>query len=227
MASTPFSDVFKKYQKQAFRTDLSISDIRGLAWNASQGSEMSYDILREQNRKLAKIANSRLLQLEKAGYDMFSYDRAFTYLQNQGRRRFSTKLPSPGDYKSTVAQMQELVTFINSRTSTLAGAKTALTKKIEKISEFTGHTYSDAQAYKLGRLLGTDSVSTLLREVRGNSEEVLEILEEVSATDANLDQLVSIIDKYLQGYQPWGDNSDYLTYDELMDELRRTYEEEI
>lgn len=223
-AKSPFSEAFKAHQKQAFRSELSISDIRGLAWNASQGSDMAYDMLRDQNRRLAKLANSRMRTLEKAGYDMFSYDRAYTYLQNQGKRRFSTKLPDPSEYKEIVNQMSELVTFINSRTSTLAGAKTALDKKVEKISEFTGHTYTDAQKYRLGRILGTDSVSTLLREVRGNSEEVLEILEEVSATDANIDQLTSIIDRYLQGYQPWSGDTSYLTYDELMDELRDLYD---
>lgn len=221
---SPLSEAFKAHQKQAFRSDLSINDIRSLAWNASQGSEMAYNILADQNRKLARIANSRMRTLKKAGYDMFSYDRAYTFLQNQGKKSFSTKLPSSADYKALVNQLSELVTFVNSRTSTLAGAKLSLSKKIEKISEFTGHNYSSEQQYKLGRLLGTDSVSALLREVRGNSEEVLEILEEISLTEANLDQVSSVIDRYLQGYQPWSGNSDYLNYDELMDELRGLYE---
>lgn len=221
---SPLNEAFKAHQKQAFRTDLSISDIRGLAWNASQGSEMAYDALASQNRRLARLANSRMIALEKAGYDMFSYDRAYTFLQNQGKRRFSTKLPSSADYKAVVNQLSELVTFINSRTSTLAGARNALDKKIEKISEYTGHNYSPQQKYKLGRLLGTDSVSALLREVRGNSDEVLETLEEISLTEVNLDAVNSLVDRHLQGYQPWSGNTDYLNYDELMDELRSLYE---
>lgn len=209
---------------QAFRyTELSIVDIRGLAWNASEGSEMAYDILRSQNRRLAKLANSRLRALEKAHYDMFAYDRAYTYLQNHGKRRFSQVLPNPSDYKGIVNQMQELITFINSRTSTVAGARKALDQKLDKISEFTGTYYTPQQRYNLGRLLGTDSVSTLLREVRGNSEEVIEVLEEISATQINTQEIIRVIDRHLQGYQPWSGATDYLNYDELMDELRSLY----
>ena len=207
--------------RQAFHTDLSINDIRASAWNASEGSQPSYKFLQEQNRKLAKLANSRLRALEKSGYDMFAYDRAYTYLQNMGLRRFPTKLPSPSDYKGMVSQLTELVTFVNAKTSTVAGARKTLNDKLDKISEFTGTEYTPQQRLILGRLLGTDSVSTLLREVRGDSGEVIDVLEEISMNEANIENISSIIDKHLAGYNPFGDNSDYMSYDEMMEELRR------
>ena len=211
--------------KQPFRTELSINDIRASAWNASQGSEQSYSFLKEQNKKLAKIANNRLRALERAGYDMFAYDRAITYLRNNDRTRFSASLPSQYDYKDIVSQLQELITFINAKTSTVAGAVKALNSKLDKISEFTGREYTQDQRKTLGRLLGTDSVSTLLREVRGDSAEVIDVLEEVSMDEENVERVVSIIDKHLAGYDPFGDNSEYLAYDEMMDELRRLQED--
>lgn len=207
--------------RQAFRTELSINDIRASAWNASEGSESSYKFLQTQNRKLAKLANSRLRALEKAGFDMFAYDRAYTYLKNIGLRRFPTALPDPTNYKGIVSQLTELVTFINAKTSTVAGARKTLNDKLDKISEFTGNTYTPQQRITLGRLLGTDSVSTLLREVRGDSGEVIDVLEEVSMNEANIENISSIIDKHLAGYNPFGDNSDYMSYDEMMEELRR------
>lgn len=207
--------------KQPFHTDLSINDIRASAWNASEGSQPSYQFLQQQNRKLAKLANSRLRALEKAGYDMFAYDRAYTYLRNHGLRRFPTKLAEPSDYKGMVSQLSELVTFVNAKTSTVAGARKALNDKLDKISEFTGKEYTQEQRFRLGHLLGTDSVSTLLREVRGDSGEVIDVLEEISMNEANIDNISSIIDKHLAGYNPFGDNSDYMTYDEMMDELKR------
>ena len=157
---------------------------------------------------------------------MFAYDRAYTYLKNHDRRRFSTALPPASDYKGMVSQLQELVTFINAKTSTVAGASKALNDKMDKISEFTGKEYTDSQRRTLGRLLGTDSVSTLLREVRGDSGEVIDVLEEISMDEVNADEVSSIIDKHLAGYNPFGDNSDYLSYDEMMDELRRLHEDE-
>ena len=215
--------------RQPFRTELSINDIRASAWNATQGSTTSYQYLQKENRRLAKLANSRLRALEASGYDMFAYDRAYTYLQNHDLRRFPTKLAPASDWRGMVTQLSELVTFINAKTSTVAGARATLNAKIDKISEYTGTEYTDKQRMQLGRLLGTDSVSSLLREVRGGSEEVLDFLEEAalkdSAINENVGQIKSIIDKHLSGYSPWGGNSDYLAYDEMMDELHKLYED--
>ena len=213
---------------QPFRTNLSINDIRASAWNASQGSIDSYKKLQEENRRLAKLANSRMRALEKANLDMNAYNRAYTYLQNLGLKRFSTRLADPSDYKGIVNQLSELVTFINAKTSTVAGAKKALNEKMDKIEEFTGKHYDYDQRRALGKLLSTDSISTLLREVRGDSGDVIETLEELSLTDVEADEISSIIDKHLAGYNPFEENpffsnADYLSYDAMMDELRALY----
>lgn len=209
--------------KQAYRTELSINDIRASAWNASQGNAKSYEFLKTEYSRLSKLANSRLRSLEKANLDMFAYDRVMTYLENQGKRRFSTKFVPSSDYRSMVNVMSELINFINAKTSTVAAAREALNKKLDKISEYTGTTYTEEQKYRLGHLLGTDSVSTLLRDIRGDSQEVLEMLEDISMTDADTSKLTSIIDNYLQGYNPFDSSSSYMSYDEMMDELRNYY----
>lgn len=211
-------------KNRAIRTDLTINEIRASAWNASMGSEESYKYLRSQYLKLSKLANSRIRALEKAGYDMFAYDRIITYLKNHDLRRFSSKFAPSTDYKEMVNQLSELVTFINSKTSTVAGARKMLDAKVDMISEQTGTIYTPEQKLKIGKLLGTDSISTLLREVRGNSQEVIEVIEELALTDSNVEQISSIIDKHLAGYNPFSnspffDNFDYMSYDELMDEL--------
>lgn len=210
---------------QPFRTDLSINDIRASAWNASQGSTESYQKLVEQNRRLAKLANSRMRALEKAQLDMNAYNRARTYLDNMGLSRFSTRLAPQSDYKGMVKQLEELVTFVNARTSTVGGARTALNTKLDKLQEATGHTYTQEQRIRLGKLLGNDSISSLLREVRGDSGDVIEVLEELSMDEYNRDEIVSIIDKHLEGYNPFEDNPffanfDYMNYDQMMNELR-------
>lgn len=218
--------------RQPFRTELSINDIRASAWNASQGSVESYKKLQKENRRLARLANSRMRQLERAGLDMNAYNRAFTYLQNQGQRRFSTVLAPFTDYKGMVNQLSELVTFINAKTSTVAGARKALNDKMDKIEEFTGNHYNYEQRLTLGKLLGTDSISNLLREVRGDSGDVIEVLEELSLNDIDQKEIVSIIDKHLAGYNPFEEspffaNLDYMSYDEMMDELRNLYRGEL
>ena len=222
------SKIDNKFKDRTIRTDLTINEIRASAWNASMGSKESYDFLLSQNRKLAKLANSRLRALEKAGYDMFAYDRVITYLRNHGLNRFSTKLPSMHDYKEVVNQLSELITFINAKTSTVAGARKTLDAKIDMLSKQTGTEYTPEQRLRIGKLLGTDSISTLLREVRGNSDEVIEVIEELALNNVAVDQISSIIDKHLAGYNPFSDspffdNMDYLAYDDMMDALRDTY----
>lgn len=226
--STIDNSVNKKNKDRAIRTDLTINEIRAAAWNASMGSTESYKFLVQQNRKLAKLANSRLRALEKAGFDMFAYDRAITYLKNNNLRRFSSKLAPMGYYKEIVNQLSELITFINAKTSTVAGARKTLDDKVNMLSEQTGTVYTPEQRIKIGKLLGTDSISTLLREVRGNSQEVIEIIEELAMSSSTAEQISSIIDKHLAGYNPFSDspffdNLDYLTYDDMMDELRDLY----
>lgn len=215
---------------RAYRSELSIVDIRGLAWNAVQGSDQSYEILEAQNKKLAKIANTRMRALKAAGLDMFAYDRAITYLENNDLKRFSTKFASQDDFRGMVEQLSELVAFINSKTSTVAGAKKALDKKLDKISEYTGTEYTSEQRYNLGRLLGTDSISTLLRDIRGNSAEVIEALEDIAMTDIDSLRVTQIVDRYLEGWTPWSDaawaiRSRGMNYDELIDALRDLYED--
>lgn len=214
---------------RATRSTMSINDIRASAWNALQGSSESYNRLQAENRRLAKIANRRLRALRKAELDMFAYNRAITYLANNDRSTFSLKLADSSDYRGMVEQLEELTTFINAKTSTVAGAKKYLDDKLEKISEYTGTLYTEDQKRKLGRLLGTDSVATLLRDVRGDSAEVIEALEELSLSDVDTQELTSIIDKYLTPYipfadAPWQIKSESLNYDELMEELRNLYE---
>ncbi len=212
--------------KRAYRTKMSINDIRAAAWNAVQGNTESYKKLAQENKRLAKIANQRMRDLKKAGLDMFAYDRAITYLSNRGLKTFPSKLSY--NYTEMVTQLSELTTFINQYTSTVSGAKYAADKKIQAISDATGHEYTDRQKYNLSRLLGTDSISTLLRDVRGDSSDVIEVLEELSLDELkeeNKSQITQVIDRYLEGWQPfddvpWATKSNGMNYDELMDELR-------
>lgn len=212
--------------KKAYRTEMSINDIRASAWNASQGNTVSFKKLQDENKKLAKIANARMKALKKEKLDMYAYDRAKTYLTNRNLNWFPSALPT--SYQGMVKQMSELVTFINSYTSTVSGARYATDKKMQALADATGHTYTDKQKYNLARLLGTDSIATLLRDVRGDSAEVIEVLEELSLQDLeqeNKAQITQAVDRYLAGWQPfedapWALKSRGMNYDELMDQLR-------
>ena len=227
-SKTNKSDTVAVNEPRFKKSELSINDIRGLAWAVvSKGDDFSYEILKEQNRKLAKLANNRLRLLEKADLDLFAYDRAMTYLETLDKVRFPTDIQSK-TFEGMIEQLSELISFVNSKTSTVSGARKALQNKLNKISEYTGTTYTKDQEKALGQLLGLDSVSTLLRDIRGNSGEVIEALEDLALVDVDKSEITKIIDRYLQGWQPFADTpwalkSLGMNYDELLDALRELY----
>lgn len=208
-------------------TELSINDIYSLAWNATHGSKKAQQELKQYHDKYVRLANSRMRQLEKNNLELSAYNRARSYLDTRNKKWFSTVMPN--SYKDLKEEMAQLLSFLNAKTSRVKYARTALNAKIDKISEYTGTEYTSEQRAALGKLLGDDSISTLLRDVRGDSGEVLDFLEEITKEgddNVNINEIKSIIDRYLQGYNPFESdpffsNFGTLNYDEMMDELAK------
>lgn len=208
-------------------TELSINDVYSLAWNATHGSKKAQQELKGYHDKYVRLANSRMRQLEKNNLELSAYNRARSYLDTRNQKWFSTRMPNT--YKDLKEEMAQLLSFLNAKTSRVKYARTALNAKIDKISEYTGTEYTTEQRAALGKLLGDDSISTLLRDVRGDSGEVLDFLEELSKEgddNVNINEIKSIIDRYLQGYNPFESdpffsNFGALNYDEMMDELAK------
>lgn len=85
--------------------------------------------LDRMRRKLAKRANARLLSLERAGRDYWAYDIAQQYLNARNRRRFSER-GFKGSSRNAVRELEEIITFLNSASSTITGSK-AIEAKIK------------------------------------------------------------------------------------------------
>lgn len=85
--------------------------------------------LDRMRRKLAKRANARLLSLERAGRDYWAYDIAQQYLNARNRRRFSVK-GFKGSQRNAVRELEEIISFLNSASSTITGSK-AIENKIK------------------------------------------------------------------------------------------------
>lgn len=208
-------------------TELSMNDVYSLAWNATHGSKRALREIKEYHDKYVRLANSRMRQLEKNNLELSAYNRARSYLDSRNQKWFSTAMPQT--YKDLKLEMAELLSFLNAKTSRVKYARVALNAKLDKISEYTKTEYTPEQRSHLGRLLGDDSISTLLRDVRGDSDEVLDFLEEVAKEEednVNIKEIKSIIDRYLQGYNPFQSdpffsNFGALNYDEMMDELAK------
>lgn len=85
--------------------------------------------LDRMRRKLAKRANARLLALERAGRDYWAYDIAQQYLNARNRRRFSERA-FKGSERNAVRELEEIISFLNSASSTISGSK-AIENKIK------------------------------------------------------------------------------------------------
>lgn len=98
---------------------------RNLRSKAKVGSpevaKAAYEELVARNKALAGVANRRLTNLEKAGFERWAYDRAITHIESidgKGASRFNKNLTDIVDLQLNI---QEMSKFLNSKSSTVAG----------------------------------------------------------------------------------------------------------
>ena len=137
---------------------------------------MTYDQKINVLRKYGKMANSRLKTLEDTGHTNFAYSVTENYLKrfDKGKIRFKT-----GDNaifsKMTEARLTrhvlEMLSFLNSKTSTLKGRETADTHRImtlayqfnipyERVDDFRAFLYS----HQFDVLKGRDASNQVLED---------------------------------------------------------------
>lgn len=103
--------------------------------------------LNTERLRLARIANRRLRALEAAGRDYWAYDRAVNYTQrSRGSNRYSQKKEWNGSIEGLKQELEELISFLNSKTSTVSGSKSVENQIITK-HKSKGRVLSDPQAY--------------------------------------------------------------------------------
>ena len=118
------------------RVDL---DIRGSNYTRSE--------LEQIRRKLSKRANQRLRELEKAGRAYYAYDSAINFTQRtRGRKRFNESSKSDKSDMSLKEEIDTVIHFLNSKTSTLRGHK-EVDKRIIQTFRNKGLTISDPQSF--------------------------------------------------------------------------------
>lgn len=109
-----------------------------------RGGRYTLEELDRMRRKLAKRANSRLLSLERAGRDYWAYDIAQRYLSARNRRRFSER-SFKGSARNAVRELEEIISFLNSASSTISGSK-AIENKIKATFAEKGVNVSELES---------------------------------------------------------------------------------
>lgn len=143
----------------------SIDELRRLRTKAARGDKRALKTLYAENRRLAKIANRRLLELEKANMNYYAYDAAtFFTEQTYGKKRFSTserKLNSP---KLLFQQLSEMTLFVSRESSTVKGQKAIEDRRIAALEDVWGYEFEDrSSAVEFLKFLGNKSVSSVIK----------------------------------------------------------------
>lgn len=137
---------------------------------------MSYEQKINVLRKYGKMANSRLKTLEDTGHTNFAYSVTANYLKrfDKGKIRFKTgdnAIFSKMTESRLTRHVLEMLSFLNSKTSTLKGRETADTHRImtlayqfnipfERVDDFRAFLYS----HQFDVLKGRDASNQLLED---------------------------------------------------------------
>lgn len=107
----------------------------------------TFSQLEAKREQLARIANTRLRALEKAGRDYWSYDSAVNYTQaTRGTNRFSNAKHWRGTEEGLVSEIQRLLNFLNSKSSTVSGSK-AIESRIHNTFKARGRNLDNPREF--------------------------------------------------------------------------------
>lgn len=157
--------------------------------------------LKERRARLAKVANARLLNLERSrSYisneriaDAYNFDIIYQYLENINRRRFSeSKNYSPGGLYGLKREIVALESFLESKVSTVGGYRDMEERRVQKFIE-KGVPEDVARDYRFYEFLSSETAG-FLDEHSVSSEKMIELIDEaMSNTKLSLEH---IIEKY-------------------------------
>lgn len=188
----------------------STNELRMLRRDARRSDEALNEMI-ELNKRYAKIANSRLLRLERKGYDYYAYDRASEFNREKGRRRFSTTLDNPIDLYE---QMLELRAFLNARSSTITGQKAIIKERKEAFSEM-GIDIPRGEEKDFLRFLGNQDVREMIdlvgsSRLGGLSGELVEAIAGAWKGGLNQKKILNLFEQYKGDEIGYNDIYDYL-----------------
>ena len=154
--------------------------------------------LKTRRAKLAKVANARLLGLERSkSYisgekisDAYNFDLIYRYLETTNRRRFSeSKNYNPGGLYGLKREIVVLESFLESEVSTVGGYRAMEERRVQKFME-KGVPEEVARDYNFYEFLNSETAE-YLDETGVSSEQMVELIYEAfSNTKLTLEQIL-------------------------------------
>lgn len=174
-----------------------------------------YDELVKDYKRLAKVADQRLVRLEQyasqenyKNIKQWSYSKAMKDIQKWSgdeAKRFNTAPPARED--SLIAKMNDIVNFLNAPTSTKSNVDTILQKKADTFNEKYGTDltwedlgkYYDSAAHdKASSKLGSDTEAKAIAVIKKMGLKEVEKIQKASedhqyVDDDNLNQAIDTL----------------------------------
>lgn len=197
--------------------------IEGIINNTDVG-DMDYNNMLRYYRRMAKVADQRLVSLESYAYDKYfggvlnyAYKGAMHDLQKYGEgHRFNTKPPQ--SVNELRAKIKDIEKFILSETSTKTGVKRTYIQKANTVNERYGtnftwmdlaNYYMSGMADKMDRMFGSKTAMMVIGQLQKQSKKIKNDI--LKGKDVKLDIKPEFLDETVQdAIKQYGIDMDFL-----------------
>lgn len=197
--------------------------IEGIINNTDVG-DMDYNNMLRYYRRIAKVADQRLVSLESYAYDKYfggvlnyAYKGAMHDLQKYGEgHRFNTKPPQ--SVNELRAKIKDIEKFILSETSTKIGVKRTYIQKANTVNERYGtnftwmdlaNYYMSGMADKMDRMFGSKTAMMVIGQLQKQSKKIKNDI--LKGKDVKLDIKPEFLDETVQdAIKQYGIDMDFL-----------------
>lgn len=172
-----------------------------LSRRATNGDTGAYEALVSYINSNYRRANTRLLSLEKAGFDMYAYDRAEHFLETVFERKRFPKATSKRDEWDIIQEAQQLSKFLNAKTSTIRGFREIEEKRLsnlrEKYPEINGMTAEKQRSFL--RFISGEETQNIFEETDRSSEIISVMISVWEDSERQKSKILRAFERYLAG----------------------------
>lgn len=186
------------------------SDLTSLRKRAEKGDESARRELEKDARRLAKIANSRLLRLERSGMeDSQAYRRSTFFLTDIMRTTPRFKVNKKLDTDELIQEYKEMKLFLSKESSTVKGMLAAENRLIDALEKYDINI-DKSKRREFTKFIGSQDIQDAI-ELIGDYDVVMDaIAENLSKYKGQFDRLAKQFNAFLNGD---------IFYDELLEKI--------
>lgn len=170
-------------------------------WNVWHTSYTTSELMKRR-AQLAKVANSRILGLERAKSSVSGsaliegnqYNIILDYLESRGKRRFSESRTKKFTEYQLKMEITVLESFLSMKTSTVGGARRAEESTVQTFID-KGVPEEIATSKEFYDFLSSSTFENLVKNTT-DSEDIVDLVERASDEGYSIDQIISEFESF-------------------------------